>query len=198
MGKLSDEELIDILHNTDNPKCTEFGPKFGKPSYKTYERRFGSWNKAMELAGKVVYKKSLSDQQLLDILKDAEDTREVAFSPGNDRPSYLTYIKRFGSWNEALRLAGRDKNLGGFDSTKPTIVYLVYFIAEDIYKVGITQRSISQRFTSYPEYNVILYHEIDDLEEAKSLERTWLDNVKSLKHTAVSFSGGRTECFKYL
>ena len=73
--------------------------------------------------------------------------REVAFSPENDRPSYLTYIKRFGSWNEALRLAGRDKNLGGFDSAKPTIVYLVYFIAEDLYKVGITQRSISQRFT---------------------------------------------------
>ena len=93
-----------------------------------------------------------------------------------------------------------DKNtwVGGLKEQYPTKVYLVYFLEECLYKIGITQRSIADRFARYPPYEIIL--QLDDLplEEARRIEKEWLSTVQEYKVLPVLFQSGKTECFKYL
>ena len=111
-------------------------------------------------------------------------------------PAANTISKRFGGWTKALEAAGIKANKGVQSPDRSTMVYLLDF--GDFYKVGITQQSIKQRFTGYPEYDIIAYKSTS-LEEAKSIEKAILNLVAEYKFIPNTFpteGRGFTECFK--
>ena len=145
--------------------------------------------------------KIYTDEELLEILKTSPVKTYSYFTSGKtNTPSAATYVNRFGSWTKALELAGLPYNSSSMLPDKLTLVYLVYFPGEDIYKIGITQQEVRQRFYGYPDYEILLVHECSLLQEARALEKCWLSNVSHLKYEATTFpleGRGVTETFKF-
>ena len=88
------------------------------PSVKAYTNRFGSWNEALKAAGLLVnVQASYTNEELISRLRakaeslgrtpTIKDTRSDKSMPSNE-----TYADRFGSWNEALKIAGLLVNTG--------------------------------------------------------------------------------------
>lgn len=199
VSKYSDTELLDILkaagyYTRDEWDRNNFPVKSG-----VYETRFGSWKEANELAGTAKY--IFTDEELLTILRTAENTASNTWRAGPYIPSVTEYRKRFGSWSNALYLAGVVSS-GGTKAANTTILYLIRFLKEDIYKIGITQRSIKDRLIGYPEYEVLLDISFEEYKDAKSMETSWLRNVLPYKidNNILEEHGlsGFTECFKYV
>lgn len=162
-GKYSDNELLEYLKRSNDEKGRppteedfENNPKY--PGSKTYQRRFGSWNKALDLAGlldkrKIIREKEYTDEELLERLKIFE--REVGRPPKvedfkNDPkyPSLSTYIRRFGSWNSALQVAGLHTITGG--SNKYTAKELLEFLGKFEKEEGRSPRA--EDFINNPKY----------------------------------------------
>jgi len=120
--KLSDEELIQLLK--------DFGKKTGKtptvelvnadpdmPSVGSYCSRFRGFNKALELAGFEIQKKILTDEELIEYLRDFGErmgrtpTQKMVCSDP-EMPSLSAYRNHFGNFNKALELAGFTLNSG--------------------------------------------------------------------------------------
>jgi len=101
------EDLIKTNRRTDGITISkEQYREHGSYSVKTPVRHFGTWNKAKERAG--VYgeerKKQITEEQLLDDLKNVEDsygelTTETYREHGNH--SVMTIYNRFGSFKKA-------------------------------------------------------------------------------------------------
>ncbi len=117
---LSDEELLKLLRDKVNKlghiptKKSLFGdPDLPKPS--AYVERFGSWTKALELVG---FKTTWSDEEL--ILALQARVKELGYVPTAQMveedyklPSAVTYQNHFGSWNNAVKIAGLTPNKAG-------------------------------------------------------------------------------------
>ena len=87
-------------------------------------------------------------------------------------------------------------SISGFKLNEPAITYLIHFYALDIYKVGITNRTIKQRFRQEPQpYEIIFYREFEKGQEAKNLETEWLNNLKPLLYNTGELKSGNTETF---
>lgn len=129
--KMTDEELLQILRDyNDNvgfPTQRKFLARNGLPSSVTYFNRFGSFSKAIELAGieipeerkKDFGRVKLSDDELLsDLKKFVEEILEVQlFLPTSEQiwdcpyiQSNTTYFDRFGTLENAFRLIGYNKD----------------------------------------------------------------------------------------
>jgi len=119
----TDADLLDILRNLAAelgrpPTAQELRARRDLPALITYLNHFGSWNAALETAGLEPnrWRPSYTDEQLLDALRDLADKlgraptcRELL--DRRDLPSTHTYIRRFGSWRNALAcLGGRADN----------------------------------------------------------------------------------------
>lgn len=110
---LSDEELLELMQ--------EAGRKLGRPpravdmpQSTTILRRFGKWNKALELAGFETWQKThdskidIPDSQLL------SDIQVLILSKNGESPYYREYdhagvcVKRFGKWSTAVEKARED------------------------------------------------------------------------------------------
>ena len=117
----TDEELLEYLilfyeENGRPPTERNFlnNPKY--PSFKVYQARFRSWNKAIEMVGLLDEKKIVvvyADDELLKylVLYYEENGRPPAkrdFINNPKYPSSSTYIRRFGSWQKALKLVCLD------------------------------------------------------------------------------------------
>jgi Homing endonuclease associated repeat/HNH endonuclease len=107
--RISDEELLDKLRvfykaHGRAPAIRDF------PGGATYEKRFGSWNVALQAAGLPINKPgSVSDEEMLAALQKFH--REQGRSPTLDEfPEAATIEQRFGSWNKALQAAGLPPN----------------------------------------------------------------------------------------
>ena len=113
----SDNDLIMLLRD----KAEELGRTPTKreatsdpniPSTRIFVNHFGSWNQALKAAGlSVNQRKDFTDSELLEALR--EKAQELGRSPSiNDikKSSSMSnptvFIKRFGSWNKALEMAG--------------------------------------------------------------------------------------------
>jgi hypothetical protein len=134
--------------------------------------------------------------ELLRILKSAPSKAANYFRLENNVPSYSTYIKYFGTWDNVLKEANIPANTNSLSPELMTTLYLVEF--DGFYKIGITQRSLDLRFSGYPKYSVILKLNLSYCEAIK-LEKDFLTNVKEFSYRPPLFlipSGG-TECFKY-
>ena len=115
----TDEELLDALreyaadHDGRPPTRAEADDPGDLPGAKTYKRRFGSWNEALEAAGFAPHERRWSDEELLDALREyAADhdgrppTIAEANDPSRELPVAQTFINRFGGWNAAIAEAG--------------------------------------------------------------------------------------------
>lgn len=197
VAKYTDEELLNLLYvNRDKP-AIYFCKKNNLPSYATYMERFGSWSEAKNLVGTTSITKTYNDEELINILKGVDNPSYNLFNSNNAYPSGTTYANRFGSWNAAMELAGKPIGTNSLKEGVKTLVYLVEF--EGFYKIGITQQEVSSRLSGYPKYEVLLTIQCETLAEAKSIETTWLHNVKKYKFISSTFprNKGATECFKY-
>lgn len=121
--KVSDEELLHKLNNLaetlgKTPSVREMDGK-GEHSATTYRKRFGSWNEAVRKAGLKTNSNTpdLSDGTLLENLKEfafdlnSTPTQKEMRQEGPHASS--TYVKRFGTWNKAVRKAGLEPNTQG-------------------------------------------------------------------------------------
>lgn len=88
------------------------------PSYETYVRTFGSWNKALTLVG--MQPVGVGQNQVQKLSKDFLQSELLKFRVMHGRspkaaeiksPSYRTYVKYFGSWNKVLESVGMKHNL---------------------------------------------------------------------------------------
>ena len=113
--KQTDEELLVILTNIldKNPDLTivDFNKIDNIPSYTTYINRFGSWNDAKIMCGsEKVFSRKYTDEELLDYLRDYNNTygfpETTCFNDNKDVPCFQLYYLKFGSWTNALNLAG--------------------------------------------------------------------------------------------
>lgn len=122
---IPEEDLLDELRRLADELGRTPGMKMmserGAYSGRVYPRRFGSWNEAVEAAGLEPNPQGgplPTEEELLDELHRLGD--ELGHTPthremreqGNQSPS--AYMKRFGSWNEAVEAAGFTPNpMGG-------------------------------------------------------------------------------------
>ena len=114
----SDDELLDwvqaLSENGEPPTSAEMDNSEG-PSYTTYFRRFGSWNRAVKAAGfeprASVSIKEYTEQGLLDWAREVADDGALTRSEmlKSDGPHPETYTERFGSWHDAVEAAGLDR-----------------------------------------------------------------------------------------
>lgn len=119
----TDIELLDYLkqfyeENGRPPMKRDFIYNFRYPGFATYINHFGSWNRAIEMAGlwdKRKKRQSIlyTDDELLAYLKQFyEDIgripKQLDFNENPIYPSFGTYKKRFGSWQKALKLVNLD------------------------------------------------------------------------------------------
>jgi len=121
MEKIPVDEMVEELQRMADelgrpPKSTEMNT-MGEYSAATYQNRFGSWNAALSKAGMVPHRRrNEPDERLLDDIRrvaglinkppTANDIREHADY------SLSTFVRRFGSWNDALKHAGLEVNQG--------------------------------------------------------------------------------------
>lgn len=118
----TDNELIDLLKakaKRDGQMPTErsVNADSSLPSSRFYSKRFGSWNKALEVAGLSTNRsyREYTDEELIELLKaKAERDGRVpsirSTDADDDMPNTTTYYTRFGSWNQALEVAGLSPN----------------------------------------------------------------------------------------
>lgn len=109
-----DEELLEDMRrsakaiNKDTITITEYG-EIGKTHPSTIQRRFGSWPKALELAGLQPSRSKIgiTDDELFENIKSlwislGRQPRYSEVRAPNSQFSAGTYKNRFGSWSKAL------------------------------------------------------------------------------------------------
>ena len=111
-------------------------------------------------------------------------------------PPVKRIVKEYGSWSEAKILAGQTPSTGAVLPGDPSVLYLVYF-EEGFYKIGITSRSIKERFRGYPKFKVVECCPMT-WKEARAAERFLLKKYEAgtvqTDNKAIRESG-ITECF---
>jgi hypothetical protein len=98
------------------PEARNFNNNPKYPGYSVYQKRFGSWNNAIILAGLQTncFTKT-KDSELLRLLKQFHNENgrppvQSDFVSNQKYPSFVTYQNRFGSWQKALKLVELDVN----------------------------------------------------------------------------------------
>ncbi|MBO7699249.1 hypothetical protein J6S39_00995 [Candidatus Saccharibacteria bacterium] len=119
----SDEGLLEFLKVKAqelgrSPRMSDLKEDDNMRNPSTYIRHFGSWNNALKKARLSVNRAIETDKDLLDSLK--VKAQELGRSPriadlkeDDNMRNPDTYIKHFGSWNNALKLAGLTSNKRG-------------------------------------------------------------------------------------
>lgn len=128
--------------------------------------------------------------ELIEVVKSAKRRDDCPME-------YRHYIKEeFGGWTKALEAAGLAQNCGGLlDYSKPATLYLLKF--DGFYKIGITQRPLSQRAAKFPSHEILDTY-CSDLDEILALEREILSKVERFQPDLSWFErNGKTECFLF-
>jgi len=118
----SEEFLLSELlrfyeENGRSPTTFDFGRDSGYPSCSPYFKKFGSWNAALALVNLDINSiKDYTNEFLLSELhRFVVEFNKVPFidemCPRNGYPSSASFIRRFGSWNNALIAAGLEPNI---------------------------------------------------------------------------------------
>jgi hypothetical protein len=111
--KYSKEDVIAALISYYN--ATGKVPRYNdisNPGSTTAEKHFGSWNAAIEAAGltpnllKNIYTKENIIEALVTFYKEEKKVPLYSDFANNKYPSSTTVCRYFGSWNEAIKIAG--------------------------------------------------------------------------------------------
>jgi hypothetical protein len=139
---IPDEELLAALRDLGDPpgvpptsvKMAEEGPY----SALVYQERFGSWSAALEAAGyeNTNPKQLWSDEEILSGIRELADDlgRPPTSKEMNERGvvSAVTVWKRFGSWTDALELAGFDVDEQRYTYTEDELLDAIRTVTEDL------------------------------------------------------------------
>jgi hypothetical protein len=139
---IPDEELLAALRDLGDPpgvpptsvKMAEEGPY----SALVYQERFGSWSDALEAAGyeNTNPKQLWSDEEILSGIRELADDlgRPPTSKEMNERGvvSAVTVWKRFGSWTDALELAGFDVDEQRYTYTEDELLDAIRTVTEDL------------------------------------------------------------------
>lgn len=103
-------QTLQTYYEIEGKKPTQAGLLLKKdiyPSPSTFAYNFGSWGKALEAAKFKSIRHNYSEDELIELLKnfDGKPTMKL-INKHTDFPNSCTYINRFGSWNNAMKLAG--------------------------------------------------------------------------------------------
>jgi hypothetical protein len=117
----TDGELLELLVQFYKdtgivPTSADFGSSPKYPSIETYRKRFGGWNRAIEIAGlwdNHIKRQLYTDEELLEFLRQFyKENNKIPmmrdFANSNKYPDPGTYQIRFGSWENARRMVGLD------------------------------------------------------------------------------------------
>ena len=126
---ISKKELKDTIKKLVNlydrpPYWREFCDHLGYTPSQSIQRYYGTWNYALSEVIGHVNKETYADEELISFLKEAK--KQLGRSPKNYEMSELgypgstTYVNRFGSWNDALRLAGLRENVRSYTEQELT------------------------------------------------------------------------------
>lgn len=129
------------------------------------------------------------DALLCDLRSQGVSTEQIAKQLGRSHGSVANHISR-------LIQAGALDPYHNVNRDFPCQLYLVYFVEEGFYKIGITQNNVNTRFNGYPTYKIIETLTFKDLEEAKKVENRLMEMVKPFQYTPLVFKYGSTECFQ--
>lgn len=114
----TNDELLDSLkrffeENGRVPTSKDFLNNSKYPSFSAVVNRFGSWNGALIKAKLEISRQYYTDNELLNILRRYyTETGEIPtyneFLSNKKYPSSVCFAEHFGTWNNALKLAGMD------------------------------------------------------------------------------------------
>lgn len=93
MSELNDEKLATVYK-------TELS------LYSAARREFGSWEKALQAAGRYIDEKAMRKQKLIDEIKRAYKEDKLMAVSKKRRLLYMRAYRTFGSWPKALQAAG--------------------------------------------------------------------------------------------
>ena len=142
---------------------------------------------------------SWTDEELYDLIREFKRPT-LLIDLRDDFLPYPAYIvKRFNkSWDSLRRELGVEIDNDLRSSKSITTLYLVHFLEEDFYKIGLTRSSINKRLRIYPRYNIVDSRQYDSWEEAKKIESNILNKVAAYKYEPLLFPKiGCTECFSF-
>jgi SOS-response transcriptional repressor LexA len=110
------QELTRLHDELGRPPKAEEMSRHGAYSIGTFERRFGSWNAALERAGFDLHNRTnIPRDELLDELTRLSDvldrTPTSIDMESSGRFAHATYRRAFGSWNDAIREADLTTNV---------------------------------------------------------------------------------------
>lgn len=121
--RYTEEELLEHLRQfyDDNgrvPVCNDFDSSHKYPSHKNYAACFGSWDKAIDIAGlldkRKVIRDRYTDKKLLEYLiqfykeNERPPVRRDFIDNPTKYPGFYTYVRHFGGWSKALKLVELD------------------------------------------------------------------------------------------
>lgn len=136
------------------------------------------------------------------VQKDWTEEEELLIADWRDQGKNTDFIAtQLGrSYQSVAHRISKHIKAGALDphisTDQATKVYLVHFIEEDFYKIGITS-NVWARFQGYPKYKIIEVLELESHEEAKRIEAELLSMVQPFRYTPLIFkSYGITECFQ--
>lgn len=104
--------------------------------------------------------------------------------------------------NHGCKFCNRGGNSYGIGVPKnsPAITYLVYISEYDLYKIGVTSKTIKERMNdnklSESKYEVILERYFKYGSDAMQLEKEWLSSIEEYKINTGLLKTGNTETFK--
>lgn len=110
------DELQAVAAEYRDPPSVRVMNDHGEYSASAYKRRFGSWNDALKAAGfdpnvfdSKIAKSELATE-LRELAPDMESPPTYAEMETDGEYSARTYVRTFGSWNDALEFAGFEVN----------------------------------------------------------------------------------------
>ena len=151
---IPEKELLDDLLKVegliDKPISKAIYNKHGRFSSGTYEKRFGTWNKALECAGlKLGNIKNLSEKELFKNLEEVwiklgRQPKYEEMKLPTSKYSVAPYHKRFGRWNQVLQVFIDYINSDSIDDTSNLIIKEEIINEKEAIKHK-TKRGISDR-----------------------------------------------------
>lgn len=99
---------------------------------------------------------------------------------------------------DGCKYCGTSTNTGNIPANKKGITYLVYIPKYDLYKIGVTSKTVKERMSDnrLSEYDLILEHKFDLGKDAIILEKVWKENLKEYLVNTGLLQSGNTETFR--